>query len=80
MAPPLACVFPVAACVHPEANAWLCLVEDGAVDEAGLVVSRFELSKEGKALNYYEASPFSLQLSPAVIAAAAQSLTSKIDP
>jgi DNA-binding transcriptional ArsR family regulator len=48
--------------------------------EAGLVVSEFELSKDGKALNYYVVSNFVLPLTPAAIAEAAQSLTSKAEP
>ncbi len=43
---------------------------------AGLVSSRLELSQDGKALNYFEVNSFDLALTPAVIAAAAPSLTS----
>lgn len=45
------------------------------LEEAGLVTSRLELSADGKALNYFEVSPFALELTPAAIAQAAKSLT-----
>lgn len=47
------------------------------LEEAGLVVSQLELSSDGKALNYFEVSDFGLELTPAVIAEAAKSLTAK---
>ncbi|MDO8912866.1 MAG: winged helix-turn-helix domain-containing protein [Phenylobacterium sp.] len=47
------------------------------LEEAGLVASRLELSADGKALNYFEASDFALTLTPAAIAIAAASLTPK---
>jgi DNA-binding transcriptional ArsR family regulator len=47
------------------------------LEEAGLVTSQLELSADGKALNYFEVSPFALELSPEAIAEAAKSLTSK---
>jgi len=47
------------------------------LEEAGLVTSRLELSRDGKALNYFEVSDFALELTPAAIAQAAQSLTIK---
>jgi predicted transcriptional regulator len=50
------------------------------LEEAGLVTSRLELSSDGKALNYYEVSDFAFLLTPAAIAAAAQSLTTKPEP
>jgi predicted transcriptional regulator len=43
--------------------------------EAGLVTSQLELSEDGKALNYYEVSRFAVQLTPALVAEAARSLT-----
>jgi DNA-binding transcriptional ArsR family regulator len=49
------------------------------LEEAGLVTSRLELSADGKALNYYAVSDFAIPLTPAAIAAAAKSLTSKPD-
>jgi len=50
------------------------------LEEAGLVTGRLELSADGKALNYYEVSDFVFRLTPAAIAAAAQSLTTKPEP
>ena len=47
------------------------------LEEAGLVTSRLELSRDGMALNYFEVSDFALELTPAAIAQAAQSLTIK---
>jgi len=47
------------------------------LEEAGLVVSRFELSADGKALNYYEVCDFVLSLAPSAIAEAAETLTLK---
>lgn len=49
------------------------------LEEAGLVTSRLELSPDGKALNYFEVSTFSIQLTPDIIQAAASSLTTKQD-
>ena len=43
--------------------------------DAGLVTSQLELSQDGKALNYYEAKNFALELTPALIAEATRSLT-----
>ncbi len=45
------------------------------LEEAGLVTSQLELSQDGKALNYFEVTAFALDLTPAAIARAAQSLT-----
>ena len=47
------------------------------LESAGLVTSKLELSQDGKALKYFEVRSFDLPLSPAVIARAAKSLTSK---
>jgi DNA-binding transcriptional ArsR family regulator len=47
------------------------------LEEAGLVTSRLELSDDGKALNYFEVADFGLELTPAAIAQAAQTLTDK---
>ncbi len=44
------------------------------LESAGLVSSVLELSEDGKAMRYFEVSPFALELSPAVIARAAQTL------
>lgn len=45
--------------------------------DAGLVTSAMELSADGKALNYFEAADFAIELTPAVIVAAADSLPTK---
>ena len=47
------------------------------LEEAGLVTSRLELSRDGKALNYFEVAAFAIEITPAAIAAAANSLTTK---
>jgi DNA-binding transcriptional ArsR family regulator len=44
------------------------------LEEAGLVSSRLEISADGKALNYFEAAPFGIALTPAFIAEAARTL------
>jgi len=49
------------------------------LEGAGLVIGKLELSDDGKALNYYEVSQFALDLTPANIAAAAASLTTKTE-
>lgn len=50
------------------------------LEAAGLVSSRLELSDDGKALNFFEVTDFSLALTPPIIAKAAKSLTSaKVD-
>ena len=50
------------------------------LQEAGLVTSQLELSRDGKALNYFEVADFEFDLTPAAIAAAASSLTDSPDP
>ncbi len=47
------------------------------LEDAGLVTGRLELSRDGKALNYFEVSNFGITLNPAAIAEAAQSLSIK---
>lgn len=47
------------------------------LEEVGLVSSQLELSADGKALNYFEVTDFALHLTPAAIAAAADTLTPK---
>jgi len=47
--------------------------------DARLVTSQLELSQDGKALNYYDVTSFALELTPAAIAEAAQSLTLNTD-
>ncbi len=50
------------------------------LQDAGLVISQLELSRDGKALNYFEVRAFDFALTPAAIANAARSLTSKSEP
>ena len=45
------------------------------LEEAGLVASKLELSKDGKALNYFDVVDFNIPLTPATIVEAARSLT-----
>jgi ArsR family transcriptional regulator len=45
------------------------------LENAGLVSGKMELSEDGKAMNYFEVTPFALHLSPESIATAASSLT-----
>jgi DNA-binding transcriptional ArsR family regulator len=47
---------------------------------AGLVTSRLELSGDGKAMNFYEGTPFMLELSPETVVKAAKTLTDKKEP
>lgn len=49
------------------------------LEEAGLVTSRLELSSDGKALNYFEVADFAVDLTPAAIAQAAETLTIKLE-
>ena len=44
------------------------------LEAVGLVHSSLELSDDGRAMKYYEVTPFALQLTPARIAEAARSL------
>jgi predicted transcriptional regulator len=50
------------------------------LEEAGLVTSRLELSADGKALNFFEAAPFAIELTPSALVEAAASLTPAADP
>ena len=47
------------------------------LEEAGLVTSKLELSQDGKALNYFDVTPFAFQITPAAVAEAAKTLTAK---
>lgn len=47
------------------------------LEDAGLVKSKLELSKDGKALNYFDVTPFTFHLTPGAIAQAATTLTVK---
>ena len=46
------------------------------LEAAGLVRGHLELSDDGKAMKYFEVTPFVLELSPRVIAEAARTLSS----
>jgi DNA-binding transcriptional ArsR family regulator len=50
------------------------------LEKAGLVTAHLELSEDGKALKFYEAAPFSLHLTPDVVAAAAATLSNEAAP
>jgi predicted transcriptional regulator len=45
------------------------------LEEAGLVISKIELSADGKALNYFEVVEFAIPLAPSTIVEAVASLT-----
>jgi DNA-binding transcriptional ArsR family regulator len=45
------------------------------LEAAGLVTGHLELSEEGKAMKFFEVTPFDLHLTPQAIAAAAATLT-----
>jgi predicted transcriptional regulator len=45
------------------------------LEEAGLVTSKLELSRDGKALNYFEITAFAVELTPAAIVEATRTLT-----
>jgi DNA-binding transcriptional ArsR family regulator len=47
------------------------------LQDAGLVTSKLELSKDGKALNYFEVAEFAFHVTPAALADAAKTLTAK---
>jgi DNA-binding transcriptional ArsR family regulator len=45
------------------------------LEAAGLVTGHLELSEEGKAMKFFEVTPFDLHLTPEAVAAAATTLT-----
>ena len=47
------------------------------LEDAALVTSKLELSQDGKALNYFEVTEFIFHLTPATVADAATTLTTK---
>jgi DNA-binding transcriptional ArsR family regulator len=49
------------------------------LEAAGLIVGHLELSEDGKAMKFYQIAQFDLQLTPATLAEAAQTLT-RTDP
>ena len=50
------------------------------LEDAGLVTSKLELSADGKALNFFDVADFSVEITPAMIAEAAQSLSTNPEP
>jgi DNA-binding transcriptional ArsR family regulator len=49
------------------------------LEAAGLVTGQLELSEEGKAMKFFEVTPFDLHLTPETVAAAAETLTPEED-
>jgi len=49
------------------------------LEAAGLIVGSLELSRDGKAMKYYEVANFDLNLTPSALAEAARTLT-RSDP
>lgn len=49
------------------------------LESAGLISATTEVSEEGKAMRFYHVNPFTVQLTPDVIAAAAPTLTTMDD-
>jgi ArsR family transcriptional regulator len=47
------------------------------LEAAGLVSSNLELSDDGKAMRYFEVTPFAIELTPATVAEAARTLTDR---
>ena len=46
---------------------------------AGLVTGRLELSEDGKAMKFFDVTPFAIELTPAVVAEAARTLSRDTD-
>ena len=49
------------------------------LEKAGLVKARLELSEDGKAMKFYEVTPFVLHLSPQTLVSASRTLTDTAD-
>jgi DNA-binding transcriptional ArsR family regulator len=45
------------------------------LEEAGLVVGTLELSRDGKAMKFFETTPFLLTVTPGIVRAAVETLT-----
>jgi DNA-binding transcriptional ArsR family regulator len=45
------------------------------LEAAGLVTGRLELSDDGKAMKFFEVTPFAIELTPALVVEASESLT-----
>jgi len=50
------------------------------LEAAGLVSGRLELSEDGKAMKFFEVTPFVLHLTPAAVVTAAETLTEDGEP
>jgi hypothetical protein len=44
------------------------------------VTGRLELSEDGKAMKFFEVTPFAIDLTPELVVAAARTLTTETDP
>jgi predicted transcriptional regulator len=49
------------------------------LEAAGLVAASIEVSEDGKAMKYYEVTPFALELTPETIAVAARTLHDDVE-
>nr|CTQ92915.1 regulatory protein, ArsR [Kibdelosporangium sp. MJ126-NF4] len=49
------------------------------LEAAGLVTAQLELSDDGKAMKFYEVTPFAFELTPRTVAAAAETLSAPDD-
>jgi len=45
------------------------------LEAAGLIVGTLELSRDGKAMRYYETAPFAVEITPELVRLAARTLT-----
>ena len=50
------------------------------LEAAGLVTGRLELSEDGKAMKFFEVTPFAIDLTPELVVAAVRTLTPETDP
>ena len=50
------------------------------LEAAGLVSGRLEVSEDGKAMRFYEVTPFAIHLTPELIVDAVRTLTSETPP
>lgn len=49
------------------------------LEAAGLVTGRLELSDDGKAMKFFDVSPFAIELTPRLVAHAARTLTDEVE-
>ena len=49
------------------------------LEAAGLVTGRLELSEDGKAMKFFEVTPFAIDLTPELVVIAARTLTPETD-